>query len=99
MNLRVPVNVTQILDQNFGFCVLEKDAAPWSKCKVISEHVTKACGEAEENRHSFLTSVQGWAIGRPASCPGRLSPNKKAPRIHWIGNCVGSRAYLDILEE
>jgi hypothetical protein len=24
---------------------------------------------------------------------------KKPPPIHWIGNCVGFRAYLDVLEE
>ena len=81
----VSVKVTKILDQNVGSGVL-KDAAPWSKGEDIPEHVTKACGEAEENRHSFLTSVQEWAIGRPASCPGRLSPNEIAPRILWIGN-------------
>jgi len=90
------VNVTQILDQNFGSCLLKKDAAPWSEGEVTPVHVTKVCGEAGENRHSLLTSAQGWTSGRPALCPGHLYPNEEAPRIHWIGNCVGFRAYLDI---
>jgi hypothetical protein len=43
------------------------DAVPWSKGEVIPVHATKACEEAEEFRHVFLTSAEGGARGRSVS--------------------------------
>jgi hypothetical protein len=72
------VEATEILDQNFGSIILKKNAAPWSKSEDIPVHATKACGEVEEFRHSFLTSAQCGASGRSAIRPGRPSPNEEA---------------------
>jgi hypothetical protein len=71
-----PVKVAEILDQNFGFCVLKKDAAPWSKCEDIPVHTLKACGEADEYLHSVLTSAEGGESGRSTIRP---STNEEAP--------------------
>jgi hypothetical protein len=73
------VKATKITDQNFGSSVLKKDAAPWSKGEYIPVHATKACGEVEEYRHSFLKSAQSGANGRSAIRPGRPSTNEEAP--------------------
>jgi hypothetical protein len=70
---------TEILDRNLSSIVLKKDAAPWSKGEDIPVHATKACGEVEEYRHSFLTSARSGASGRSAIRPGRRSPNEEAP--------------------
>jgi hypothetical protein len=72
------LEATEILDQNFGSIVLKKDAAPWSKGECITVHATKACGKAEEYRHSFLTSAQSGESGRSAIRPGRRSPKEEA---------------------
>jgi hypothetical protein len=31
--------------------------------------------------------------------PAALPPGKEPPRTHWIGGCVGPRAYLDDVEK
>jgi hypothetical protein len=73
------IEATEILDQNFVSIVLKKDAAPWSKSEDIPVYATKACGEAEEYRHSSLTSARSGASGRSVIRPGRRSPNEEAP--------------------
>ena len=76
------IKVTEILDQNFGSCILKKDAAPWSKGEDIPVHTTKACGEAEERRYSFLRKFGKSGVSvQSAIPPGRPSPNEEAP-IH-----------------
>jgi hypothetical protein len=57
----------------------------------------KAYGGVDVQIRIFLTStlVGGeWS----ASCPGRFTPEERAPGTHWIGGWVGPRAGLDDVE-
>jgi hypothetical protein len=58
----------------------------------------KAYGEKDVYIYIFLTSalVGGeWSASRP----GRFTPRERAPRTHWTGGWVDSRAGLDDLEK
>jgi hypothetical protein len=58
----------------------------------------KAYGGADVSIHIFLTSALGggeWSASRP----GRFTPEKRAPGIHWIGGWVDPRAGLDDVEK
>jgi hypothetical protein len=93
------VKGTEILDQSFGPYVFTKDAAPWSKGEDIPVHATKACGvEEEAATHSYGRHNVGQVVGQVYVSVTYLL-KKKSTRIHWIGNCMGFRANLNVLEE
>jgi hypothetical protein len=58
----------------------------------------KTYGGVDVQIHVFLTSalVRGeWSASRH----GRITPGKRAPGTHWIGDWVGPRAGLDDTEK
>jgi hypothetical protein len=55
-------------------------------------------GGVDVQIHIFLTSALAlgeWSTSRP----GRFTPGKRSPGIHWIGGSVDPRAGLDNLEK
>jgi hypothetical protein len=58
----------------------------------------KAYGGVDVRTHVSLTST---LVGGEcsASRPGRFTPEKRAPSIHWIGGQVDPRAGVDHVEE
>jgi hypothetical protein len=57
-------------------------------------HVIKAYWEWRySSTHSLTSALDGaeWSASRP----GRFTPRKRVPGIHWIGGWVGPRAVLD----
>jgi hypothetical protein len=54
--------------------------------------------EVEVELHAFLNSIQDrgeWS----ALLSGRFTLGVRAPGIHWIEDCMGSRVGLDVMEE
>jgi hypothetical protein len=66
----------------------------WSPCVFLTEdHAMKAYWGVEVKVHAFMTlALDGgeWSASRP----GRFTPRKRCPGIHWIGSWVGPRAVL-----
>jgi hypothetical protein len=54
----------------------------------------KAYGGVDVEIHSFLT----WALAG-GECPGRFTPEERAPGTHWIGGWVDSISGLDNVEK
>jgi hypothetical protein len=61
--------------------------------RLTKHHAMKTYWGVEVQLHACLTSAldgDEWSASRP----GRLTPRKRAPGIHWIGGWVGPRAVL-----
>jgi hypothetical protein len=69
------------------FPVLQLSTTPW-------RHI----GEFRySSTQSLISALDGgeWSASRP----GRFTPRERAPRTHWIGDWVDSRAVLDAVVE
>jgi hypothetical protein len=65
---------------------------------LIKHHTMTMYGGMELELHTFLTSILDGGK-QSGSCPGRLTPGKRALNTHWTGVCGGSKTGLDAVEK
>jgi hypothetical protein len=68
----------------------------WKKVKLSVFDAMKTNEGVKVKLHAFLTSTldEGeWSASRL----GPFNPRERAPGTHWIGNCTGPRAGLDVV--
>jgi hypothetical protein len=76
----------------FSTSVCFKRKVKLSLC-VTKHHAMKAYWR-NSSTHSLISALDGgeWSASRP----GRFTPRKRAPGIHWIGGWVHPRAYVSL---